>query len=182
MAARLIAVVGPSGVGKDTVMHALAASDPSMSLVRRVITRPSDAGGEDFGGVTRDEFDLRVARGDFCLWWDAHGLSYGIPKSQIEHRPEGTVALVNLSRSILDEARASFDGFRVISLTANPETLARRLGGRGRETQDEILRRLARAGHARPQGEDVIEICNDGALDDTIRAITVALYPERAVR
>ena len=40
---RLFAVVGPSGAGKDTLMAA-AAHRPGVALVRRVITRPAEAG------------------------------------------------------------------------------------------------------------------------------------------
>ena len=79
MTGRLIAVVGPSGVGKDTVMAALVAADPRLALVRRVITRPSDAGGEDFDGVDRATFETMRDAGAFALWWSAHELSYGIP-------------------------------------------------------------------------------------------------------
>jgi ribose 1,5-bisphosphokinase len=179
MTARLIAVVGPSGVGKDTVMEAVASAVPGVSLVRRVITRPSQAGGEDFEGVSREEFDRRVASGAFCLWWDAHGLSYGIPRSEVEGKPDGSVALVNLSRAVLDNARETFDGFRVLSLIASPETLAARLGARGRESAEDIARRLERAGLNRPEGDDVIEVWNDGALEETVATILAALYPER---
>ncbi|MEQ9694985.1 phosphonate metabolism protein/1,5-bisphosphokinase (PRPP-forming) PhnN [Shimia sp. SDUM112013] len=179
MPVQVIAVVGPSGVGKDTVMHALAQTLPDTHLVRRVITRPAEAGGEEFEGVTRAEFEQRVVAGTFCLWWEAHGLAYGIPVAEIESRPDGARVLMNLSRAVLDTARGCFDDFRILSLTASPETLARRLGGRGRETADDIDKRLARAGYVRPAGEDVIEICNDGPLTDTVRAITAALHPER---
>ncbi|MBR9842305.1 MAG: phosphonate metabolism protein/1,5-bisphosphokinase (PRPP-forming) PhnN [Rhodobacteraceae bacterium] len=179
MSARLIGVVGPSGVGKDSVMEALTARMPQMRLVRRVITRPSEAGGETFEGVSEVEFERRVASGDFGLWWRAHGLAYGIPHTQVEDRPDGEIALVNLSRSVLDEARGRYPGFAVLSLTATPETLAHRLAGRGRESEDEIVARLARAGYARPEGPDVIEISNDGLLDETVSAALSALYPER---
>ena len=50
MGAHVIGVVGPSGVGKDTVMHALAAAQPGIKLARRVITRPVEAGGEEGEG------------------------------------------------------------------------------------------------------------------------------------
>ena len=48
----MIAVVGPSGVGKDTVTQALVDAAPQLSLVRRVITRAADAGGEDYDAVS----------------------------------------------------------------------------------------------------------------------------------
>ena len=182
MSARLIGVVGPSGVGKDTVMEALAARMPGIRLVRRVITRPSDAGGESFEGVSEAEFAARVAAGDFGLWWRAHGMGYGIPHEQVEDHPDRDIALVNLSRSVLNEARRRYPDFVVLSLTATPETLAQRLAGRGRESEKEIAARLARAGYVRPEGADVIEISNDGPLDETVAAVLQALTPERAKR
>lgn len=182
MSARLIGVVGPSGVGKDSVMHALAAQVPAIRLVRRVITRPSEAGGEAFDGVSEAEFARRVEADEFGLWWRAHGLAYGIPHAQVEERPDGEIALVNLSRAVLDEARARYPGFAVLSLTAAPETLAHRLAGRGRESEAEIAARLERAGYARPEGADVIEISNDGALDETVQAALSRLYAERVWR
>ena len=182
MLARLIGVVGPSGVGKDSVMEALAARVPGVRLVRRVITRPEEAGGEAFEGVSEAEFARREAAGVFGLWWRAHGLAYGIPHSEVEDRPDGEVALVNLSRAVLDEARGQYPGFAVLSLTAAPETLAHRLAGRGRESEAEISARLERAGYARPEGVDVIEVSNDGPLEEAVNAILEALYPERAKR
>ena len=49
---RLIAVVGPSGVGKDSVMAGLHGAIPDLHLVRRVITRAPDLGGEDYDAVS----------------------------------------------------------------------------------------------------------------------------------
>jgi ribose 1,5-bisphosphokinase len=43
---RLIAVVGPSGVGKDSVIAGLQRRIPDFHLVRRVITRAPELGGE----------------------------------------------------------------------------------------------------------------------------------------
>ena len=101
MTGRFIAIVGASGVGKDSVMAALAARDPRLRLVRRVITRPSDAGGEDFDGVTADAFHARAAQGDFALHWPAHGLHYAIPATVLDDLAAGRDMLANLSRAAL---------------------------------------------------------------------------------
>ncbi|MEP2532153.1 phosphonate metabolism protein/1,5-bisphosphokinase (PRPP-forming) PhnN [Shimia sp.] len=177
---RVIGVVGPSGVGKDTVMAALMQARPGLYRARRVITRPALAGGEAFCPVDEAGFDRMVAAGDFALWWKAHGLRYGVRVAEIAEKPERDAVLVNLSRGVLDQARVQFDGFRILSLRAKPEVLAARLADRGRETKAGIAARLARADHLRPAGQDVIEISNDGALQDTVMAILRALYPERA--
>jgi len=180
MSGRFIAVVGPSGVGKDSVMEALAANDPRFTLARRVITRPSDAGGEAFDGVTEVEFHRRAEAGEFSLHWPAHGLHYGILRSVDEVLAQGTDVLANLSRAVLLEAQARFVRFEVINLTATRDVLAARLAGRGRETPDQISARLDRAAPPLPAGIHVHDIDNSCALEQTVQDIRVRLYPVSA--
>ncbi|QPH52588.1 phosphonate metabolism protein/1,5-bisphosphokinase (PRPP-forming) PhnN [Pontivivens ytuae] len=176
MSGRLIAVVGPSGVGKDTVMRALAAR-AELGLVRRVITR-TDAVGEDCDVVSADAFARRRAAGAFLLDWEAHGLSYGIPVEVRAALAERDM-LVNLSRRVLERAAALVPGFMVISLTAAPEVLAERLAARGREDAADQARRLARRVEL-PEGLHVVEIDNGGPLERTVETALAALYPVRA--
>ncbi len=181
MAGRLIGVVGPSGVGKDTVMTGLAARRAGLGLVRRVITRPPEAGGEVFDAVSVAEFDRMRDTGAFALHWQAHGLGYGIPRAVDRDLAAGADRLVNLSRAVLIAAQARFPGFATLHLTAPRPVLARRLAARGRETADQIENRLARSEFALPDGlEDVIEIVNDGPLERTLDAIEARLYPVKA--
>lgn len=172
-----IAVVGPSGVGKDTVMQAMLRALPGLYLVRRVVTRAPDAGGEDITAVDEARFHEMVAAGEFALHWGAHGLFYGIPAQQ----PGDLVPVMNLSRSVLGAAQAAFPGLTVISLTAAPEVLAARLALRGREPGAEQAARLRRASAALPQGlTRVHQIDNSGDLSQTMAAIQAALLPVRA--
>ena len=178
---RLIGVVGPSGVGKDTVMEALAHARPDLRLVRRVITRPESAGGESFTGVSAARFAQAVEAGEFALHWQAHGLSYGIPETVRADLARGDDMLVNLSRSVLSDAQEKFPGFITLSLTAPASVLAKRLAQRGRESEAEIVQRLSRAGFALPEGLDpVITVSNDKPVDETVREILDQLLPERA--
>ena len=176
----IFAIVGPSGVGKDTLMVAVANRVPSVHLVRRVITRPEAAGGEDFEGVTEADFARRLTRGDFALHWRAHGLSYGIPATVFDRLAEGRTVLFNGSRAALAEAARVFPGLTVVQVTARPEVLADRLAGRGRESPDEIARRLARARLpvlSVPSGLDVVELDNSGPLDVAVEALSRAVQP-----
>ncbi len=146
MSGLAIAVIGPSGAGKDTLMAAAAERDPLLCSARRVITRPADAGGEDFEAVSEAEFARRRASGEFALAWGAHGLHYAIPASAIAQVDEGKLVMMNLSRGALVEAAALFPRFLALYIHARPEILAARLAARGRETPEDIALRIERAG------------------------------------
>ena len=169
-------VVGPSGVGKDSVMEAMAAARDDVFLVRRAITRSEHLGGEAFDGVTEAQFDDMIEDGAFALHWPAHGMRYGVPWSQLHRLQKGGIGLVNLSRATLAKAEAQFDRFVTLHLSAPEEVLAQRLAARGRESADEIKERLARAKFALPAGVTrVIGVSNAGAIDHTVRSAFAAL-------
>ncbi|NRB00438.1 MAG: phosphonate metabolism protein/1,5-bisphosphokinase (PRPP-forming) PhnN [Rhodobacteraceae bacterium] len=175
MTGRLIGVVGPSGVGKDSVIEGLAAALPQLVVAKRVITRAPELEGEDFAPVTVDMFHRQRAAGAFCLSWGAHGLFYGIPKDVLEQVRTGREVLVNLSRGVLSEADHLFPAFVALNVTARPEILAQRLRARGRETPEDIAARLSRQGADLPADVTVLHLSNDGALEDTIARATALL-------
>jgi len=176
---RLIAVVGPSGVGKDSLMDGLIARRPDLHRVRRVITRPVEAGGEVFDTTSEALFAARAAGGDFALHWKAHGLSYGVPAGVADVLDMGRDALVNLSRGVLGKAASKFDTLHVLHVTARPEVLAARLAARGRESTQDIARRLSRPAPVFPEGLRVTEIDNSRRLEHAVEAALASLYPAR---
>lgn len=176
---RLIAVVGPSGVGKDTVMTALADARPDIHLVRRVITRTPGLGGEDYAAVSEAQFDQMAESGAFALLWDAHGLRYGLLAEVRDQVAEGGICLANFSRAALIRGAGVFSRFGVLNITASQDTLAKRLAARGRETEEVIRARLSRAGYPLPEGLDVMTVSNDGDLAGTVAAALDLLQPVR---
>jgi ribose 1,5-bisphosphokinase len=147
----LVLVVGPSGAGKDTVLglaRQALAGDKRFRFIRRVITRPADAGGEDHEAVSEEAF----ARREFALSWGAHGLRYGIPLNVVDDLARGVVVVANVSRGVIAEA-------------ASAEILARRLATRGRETAEDIAKRLARD-VAIPGDVAVDTVVNDGTPEE----------------
>lgn len=160
-----IAVVGPSGAGKDTIMAYARehfAGEDSVDFVRRVITRPSDGATEDHDTLTEEAFRDAEAKSAFALSWYAHGLHYGIPASVDVAIGDGRVAIANASRGTIAALRARYENVAVVEITARPEILAERLSARGRETREQVLARLARGGAMELSGPGVSTIDNSG--------------------
>lgn len=171
---RLVAIVGPSGSGKDTLMAGLAAQDARVVLARRAITRPRDAGGEDHDALDPAAFAARAAQGDFLVHWHAHGLDYGIPRDVLVDVARGKVVLFNGSRAALAAARAAFPRLEVVMITAPPAVLAARLAARGREGAADIAQRLARGGAlAVPDGARVV--VNDADVATGVARLALSL-------
>jgi phosphonate metabolism protein PhnN/1,5-bisphosphokinase (PRPP-forming) len=172
----LIGVVGPSGAGKDTLMagaRAALADDASYVFVRRVITRPAEAGGEAHEAVSEDAFAALRGSGALALWWQAHGLHYGIPAAIAAEIAAGRVVVANLSRGVLAEAASRFP-LRVLHITAPVALRAARLAARGREEIDDIAARLAREAPL-PPGLEVETVSNDGTPEAGVAQVVAAL-------
>ncbi|MCF3640863.1 phosphonate metabolism protein/1,5-bisphosphokinase (PRPP-forming) PhnN [Rhizobium sp. TRM95111] len=180
----MVVVVGPSGAGKDSVMSFAAKAlgeDGRVVFARRVITRPADAGGEAHEGVDPPTFARMRDEGAFCVWWEAHGLSYGIPRSALAAMADGSVVVVNGSRSALPRFEAAVPRLHVALVTARADVLADRLAGRGRESREEIEARLARRPKAFRPGCPVATFDNSGPLAEAGSAFVAmigALLPD----
>ncbi len=176
MGGRLFLVVGPSGVGKDSILDAARARLAERAVfARRTITRDANAGGEDFDAVTPETFAAMQADSAFFASWQAHGLSYGLPASLLDHLAEGCNVVANVSRAALPHIVTAWSDTVIVAITAKPETVASRLAARGREDAADIARRLARAVPAPPPGIAVVTIDNDGALDEAVEAFVAAV-------
>jgi ribose 1,5-bisphosphokinase len=174
---RLLLVVGPSGVGKDTLLdyaRTKLASDPRIRFVRRVITRAASP-GEDHEPIDDQAFDQRSARGEFALQWDAHGLRYGIPAAIEGWLARGDTVVVNGSRRIIRDARRVYPSLEVIGISASEQAIAERLAQRGREDEAAIGARLARSRTMAFDVGDALMIDNSGEIPVAGEALVAAL-------
>lgn len=175
MPGKLIAVVGPSGVGKDTIMDEVLLQRPDIICMRRMITRDADCGGEAFDGVSFDEFQAMAQGGQFALSWQAHGLHYGVPNNMDAFLSAGHTVMFNGSRAQMGAALARYPDMLILSITASNRVLAERLSQRGREAPKDIEKRLNRASAAAlPKGR-AIEINNEGPLVEAVNACLDAI-------
>jgi ribose 1,5-bisphosphokinase len=181
-----VAVVGPSGVGKDSIMRAAAARlmhEPAFVFVRRIVTREADS-NEDHDATDEETFAALERSGAFALSWTANGLSYGLPASLIDDLAEGHVVAANVSRDSIPAARQRFQRSVVVHITASVETLRERLAQRGRESEEERDLRIARSLMREQSVRADVRIENNGSLDDAAELfvnVLRALSSHRAV-
>lgn len=162
MNARLVYFMGPSGAGKDSLMHWLSKHPPAgqrLHLARRTVTRPApDDEATDPATFER----LRLA-GALAMHWSANGWHYGVRRPHLQPLAEGAWVLVSGSRAHWPTAQSLYPGLTGVHVQASAEVLRQRLLARGRENEAEVEARIARA-VALPAPLGVVSVCNDGVL------------------
>jgi guanylate kinase len=166
----VLVVTGPSGVGKGTLIRELLRRRPDFRLSVSATTRKPRAGevdGRDYHFLTKDDFEHRLARGEFLEHALYAGNMYGTPRSEID-RAQGNLVLeieVEGARQVRD---ALPEATQVFIAPPSEDALRERLEGRKTDSPEEIERRLARAREeltARGEFKHVIE------NDDLDRAV-----------
>lgn len=163
-------VVGPSGAGKDSLIDGARTRLPEDKFVfaRRTITRAHGSPGEDHEACTEAEFQARASQGGFLMTWQAHGLSYGLPASLLDDMAKGQHIIANGSRAMVEALCEKIPSLIVIEVNAPKSVLEKRLASRGRETPEDVSRRLNRTVIAYPANQRVLRVINDGTLADGI--------------
>ncbi|GMU73502.1 MAG: phosphonate metabolism protein/1,5-bisphosphokinase (PRPP-forming) PhnN [Burkholderiales bacterium] len=183
-------VVGPSGVGKDTLIdgaRAAFAADPSWVFATRTITRPADAGGEVHEAMDDDAFVTAERAGAFLITWSAHGHRYGLRSTLRDELRAGRNVIANGSRATIAELAKRVPRLVVVAVDAKRESLGGRIAGRGREQGEAISARLDRRVELElPAGVERVDVANDGTIEEGIThflaALTAASRRLRVVR
>src|SRR3954467_6366982 len=143
----VLVVTGPSGVGKGTLIRHLLERRPDYRLSVSATTRPPRPGevdGRDYHFLTEQEFERRLAAGDFLEHALYAGNHYGTLKEEVD-RAAGKLVLAiegEGARQVRQALPAATQGFMA---PPSDETLRQRLEGRMTDAPEAIDRRLARA-------------------------------------
>ena len=175
--ARVFVITGPSGVGKGTLIRGLRERLPQLELSVSATTRgprPGEQDGVDYHFLSRDDFDRRVARGDFVEHADYAGRSYGTLRSELESRVrDGVPVVLEIEVQGARQVRAAMpEAVQVFIAPPSLQALRHRLVGRGTDDQDEVARRLSVAeSELEAQPEFAHVVVND-RLEEALQELT----------
>ena len=169
----LFVIVGASGVGKDTLLNEIKRKLIHFHFVRRYITRNLDETNEDHIPISSSDFQKKAKDGFFAITWEAHCLSYGIPKYIEDELKKGVNVIFNGSRLALGQIKENYPDAKIICITASKKTIESRLILRNRENKADIKKRLNREVIKLPS--DTIYVKNESDLETGVKKLINAL-------
>jgi guanylate kinase len=145
----MLVVSGPAGSGKGTVNAMLLEREDfafSVSATTRA-PRPGEVDGVNYHYITREEFLARIDSGDMLEHTEYCGNFYGTPLREAEEvMQSGKNLILEIEVEGARNVKAKYpDAVLVLLLPPSYSEQEARLRGRGTETEDKILLRLARA-------------------------------------
>lgn len=147
---RLFVVAGPSGVGKSTIVKAVAARRPGTWLSVSTTTRsprPTDVAGRDYNFVSRDEFARMSAEHEFIEAAEFSGNWYGTPRRAVAaHLTAGDDVILEIDVAGVRQVKAAVPA--AVTVFIEPpswDELRQRLVGRATDTEAAVAARLRTA-------------------------------------
>ena len=183
----LIVLSGPSGAGKSSILSQVMKQRQNLCFSVSCTTRsprPGEEHGKAYYFLEKEDFEAKIAAGEFLEHACVHGNYYGTLKSEVTSRllqnkdvvldidVQGAMILKELCAN--DPLLSKCAEFVFVS-PPSLEILEKRLRGRGTETEEVVLRRLANAkGEIDRLGEYSYLIIND-QLENAVAAF-LAMY------
>jgi guanylate kinase len=161
---RVFVITGPSGVGKGTLIRGLLARVPELELSVSATTRaprPGEQDGVDYRFLTPEQFEGRVAAGDFVEHAEYSGNRYGTLRSDLDRRLEqGAGVVLEIEVQGARQVRAAMpDAVAVFIAPPSRDALEARLIGRGTDRPEAVQARMRTAGReleAQPEFAHVV--------------------------
>lgn len=153
----LLVLAGPAGSGKSTLCDRLVSEDSSFSRVITTTTRaprPGEIDGVHYHFFTPEQFDEKIAAGEFLEWAWVHGKRrYGTLKSSVFEplaRGQNLVMSVDVQgvesfRQVAQTNPLLARHMTTIFIVVDHERLVARMRARAQDNEDEIAGRMKTA-------------------------------------
>ena len=144
----LMAVSGPAGVGKGTIVKTIISRRDdvveSVSCTTR-LSREGEIDGKHYFFITKEEFLRRIEEKDFLEYDEHFGNYYGTPRSFVEKTLQTKSVILEIDVvGALNVKKVFPECVLVMIAPPSVEELKRRLIGRGSEDEESLKTRLAR--------------------------------------
>lgn len=176
-------ITGPSGVGKGTLIRSLIDRVPELELSVSATTRaprPGEQDGVAYHFLDREEFDRRVAAGEFVEWAEYSGNRYGTLRSELARTLErGRPVVLEIELQGARQVREKLpEAVQVFIAPPSAETLRTRLLRRGTDTPEQVQRRLETAGAELAAQPEFPHVVINDRLDDAVGALVAIVQSE----
>ncbi|MBO5458404.1 MAG: guanylate kinase [Clostridia bacterium] len=178
----LMAVSGPAGVGKGTIVKTIIAKRDDVVESVSCTTRKPRAGeidGKHYFFLSKEEFLRRIEEKDFLEYDEHFGNYYGTPRSFVEEtlKTKSVILEIDVVGSL--NVKKEFPEL-VLVMIAPPsvEELKRRLIGRGSEDEESLKTRLARLDYELAQRDKYDYYIVNDDLDTAIAEVEAILDGE----
>lgn len=182
----MLILSSPSGAGKTTLAKKLISSDPKISLSVSVTTRQKREGeidGKDYFFVDKEEY-TRMQKGNMLLEGaQVFDHYYGSPKKQVfEILEQGNDVLydVNWEGAVSLMKNARQDTVSIFILPPSLSELERRLRGRAKDSDQEIMKRLKEAQFEMSKLHHYDYVVVNNTIDESLQGIKSILLAERS--
>ncbi|HHX19125.1 MAG TPA: guanylate kinase [Clostridiaceae bacterium] len=180
----LVVLSGPSGVGKDSVIKALIADNPSLFHSISVTTRKPRAGEENgvaYHFVSKEEFRSLIDEGDMLEYDFYCDEYYGTLKSLItEKTDKGIDVLLDLTvKGALELRKNDSNGVLVFLMAPSLDVLRKRLVDRGTESLERIDQRLKTAEREMGCIESFDYLVINDVVEDAVSDIKAIMRSEK---
>ena len=183
----LVVLSGPSGVGKDSIIHGLKQSNYPFYFVVTATTRPirpNERDGMDYHFVTVGEFAEMIENDELLEYAVVYGDYKGIPKKHVrEALASGQDVIMRIDVQGAATIRALVPNAVTIFLTAESEQeLVRRLQLRKTEEADQLKMRIvtARRELRRFTEFDYVVINREEQLVDAVNEVLSIIRAEKS--
>ena len=166
----LILVIGNSGSGKDSIIKGAIRKNQVLNLYtpKRYITRKPSEDEQNFF-ITDEEFQKKSIQKEFALEWEIYDLKYGIPIEIDDWLQKGYHVIINVSRTVVEEAKQKYKNCKVIFVEVSFHIILKRLQKRGREDKAGLKERTDRAKQNVKYPNADFNIDNSGSLESAVK-------------
>jgi guanylate kinase len=143
-------ISAPSGSGKSTLVSRLLAHDPNLMFSVSYTTRERrghEVDGQNYCFVSREDFERRIANGEFLEYAEVFGNYYGTHRGILEEaRAVGRDLVLDIDVQGARQLKRQIpEAVTVFILAPSRQILEQRLRARGEDREDVIVRRLREA-------------------------------------